>query len=109
MFAVIWLLLLAAVAAFVDVENDLENNETAKVLQNREVDDGIFQLGMTKVASVPNIRKRQSKSNLANPYIGDIYMVTSMFLQTHLFLYWLIIGSTNWVSSAICHPKSRYG
>ncbi|KAA8575189.1 hypothetical protein EYC84_004386 [Monilinia fructicola] len=75
MFVVIWLLLLAAVeTAFVN--GDVEANETAKILPNRMVDDGIFQLGVTKVASVPNIQKRQSKSNLANPYIGDIYMIT---------------------------------
>ncbi|KAF7938755.1 uncharacterized protein EAE98_001093 [Botrytis deweyae] len=72
-----WLLLLAvAVAAFLDVEDDFKNNATAKVLPNRMVDDGVFQLGVTKVAGVPNVRKRQSKSNLANPYIGDIYMIT---------------------------------
>ncbi|TGO68733.1 hypothetical protein BOTNAR_0020g00030 [Botryotinia narcissicola] len=78
MFAMItWLLLLAvAVAAFLDVEDDFENNATAKVLPNRMVDDGVFQLGVTKVVGVPNVRKRQSKSNLANPYIGDIYMIT---------------------------------
>ncbi|KAI9648439.1 hypothetical protein NHQ30_003073 [Ciborinia camelliae] len=77
MLAVIWLLLLAAVAtALVDVDNDLESNETAIALANRMVGDGIFQLGVSKVAGVPNIQKRQSKSNLANPYIGDIYMIT---------------------------------
>ncbi|KAB8304531.1 hypothetical protein EYC80_003917 [Monilinia laxa] len=75
MFVVIWLLLLAAVETVL-INADLEANETAKVLPNRMVDDGIFQLGVTKVASVPNIQKRQSKSNLANPYIGDIYMIT---------------------------------
>ncbi|TGO48928.1 hypothetical protein BCON_0225g00040 [Botryotinia convoluta] len=74
---VTWLLLLAvAVAAFLDVEDDFENNATAKVLPKRMVDDGVFQLGVTKVAGVPNVRKRQSKSNLANPYIGDNYMIT---------------------------------
>ncbi|KAJ8066336.1 hypothetical protein OCU04_005410 [Sclerotinia nivalis] len=77
MFAVIWLLLLAAVVtAFVDVDNGPENNGTAKALSNRMVDDGIFQLGLTKAEGVTNVRKRQSKSNLANPYIGDIYMIT---------------------------------
>ncbi|KAM0140890.1 hypothetical protein ACHAP3_002572 [Botrytis cinerea] len=74
---VTWLLLLAVtVAAFLDIEDDFENNATTKVLPNRMVDDGVFQLGVTKVAGVPNVQKRQSKSNLANPYIGDIYMIT---------------------------------
>lgn len=82
MFAVIWLLLLAAVGtAFVDVDNDLESNGTAEVLRNRQVEDGVFQLGIEKVAGVQNIQKRQSKSNLANPYIGDIYMITGTRLQ----------------------------
>ncbi|KAM3158423.1 hypothetical protein ABEW05_001085 [Botrytis cinerea] len=78
MFSMVtWLLLLAVtVAAFLDIEDDFENNATTKVLPNRMVDDGVFQLGVTKVAGVPNVQKRQSKSNLANPYIGDIYMIT---------------------------------
>ncbi|ESZ94939.1 hypothetical protein SBOR_4663 [Sclerotinia borealis F-4128] len=77
MLAVIWLLLLAAVGtAFIDVHDDLKNNETAKALPNRTVSDGVFQLGVSKAAGVPNLRKRQSKSNLTNPYIGDIYMIT---------------------------------
>ncbi|KAF7960908.1 hypothetical protein EAE96_000580 [Botrytis aclada] len=70
------LLLAVAVAASFDVENDAENNATAKVLPNWMVDDGVFQLGVTKVARVPNVRKRQSKSNLASPYIGGICMIT---------------------------------
>lgn len=107
MFVVIWLLLLAAVeTAF--VIGDVEANETAKILPNRMVDDGIFQLGVTKVASVPNIQKRQSKSNLANPYIGDIYMITSMPLQKYTISCLLIISSTNRVPCSINNPKYRY-
>ncbi|TGO90809.1 hypothetical protein BPOR_0050g00140 [Botrytis porri] len=70
------ILLAVAVTAFLDVDDDFEINATAKVLPNRMVDDGVLQLGVTKVAGVPNVRKRQSMSNLANPYIGDIYMIT---------------------------------
>ena len=106
---VTWLLLLAVtVAAFLDIEDDFENNATTKVLPNRMVDDGVFQLGVTKVAGVPNVQKRQSKSNLANPYIGDIYMITGMSFQAYPQSCWLIISSTDWVSRAVYNPQYRY-
>lgn len=86
MFSAVWLLVLAAVGtAFIDIDNDhLDINATAKVLPNRQVHDGVFQLGVTRVEGVPKIGKRQSKSTLANPYIGDIYMITSMSHQEHI-------------------------
>jgi hypothetical protein len=79
MFAICRLLLLAALGSSAAVNHQSQLNVSGTIIQNRMVSAGVYQMGVTKLSGVGNVRKRVPASKIQNPVIGDIYMVSSMF------------------------------
>ncbi|KAM3075640.1 hypothetical protein ACMFMG_007774 [Clarireedia jacksonii] len=76
MFVVYRLLLLAALGFSAAINHEFQPNVSGTIIQNRMVSTGVYQMGITKLLGVGNIRRRAPASKIQNPVIGDIYMVS---------------------------------